>query len=118
VVVLDSDCHFTDEVRGEYKATTADVEEMQQLLEQLEVYKLNGYEVDEELDGAPTYRIYQEYADGTKVNAVWSGHKIKQAAKGAYSSIESFFEKWRKQAREEAEPADPDVVEEEEPVAE
>lgn len=100
VVSLYNDCHFRDAVKKTFTVTAAEVEKMRQLLEKGEVYKLDGYNHDEQLEGGATYRIYQEYLfEGTviKVNATWSGHEIKPEAMSAYAMIENFFDPWREQ---------------------
>lgn len=97
VVSLYNDCFYREAVKKTFDVTDQDVEKLQMLLAKLKVYQLNGYKHDEALDGGATYRIYQEYATGEKINAVWSGHKIKPEAKAAYYRIEQFFEPWRQQ---------------------
>lgn len=95
VVSLYNNNRFKEKVQRTFEVTEQDVEQLQQLLTKLKVYELDGYKHDEKLDGGATYRIYQEYASGEKINAVWSGHKIKPEAKAAYYRIELFFEPWR-----------------------
>lgn len=104
VVSLYNDCHFRDAVKKTFPVTTAEVEKLQQILENGQVYKLNGYHHDEALEGGATYRIYQEYlSDGnvTKVDADWFGHNIKPEAAAAYAAIERFFAPWREQVDKE-----------------
>lgn len=91
VVSLYNNCHWRDAVKKTFDVKEQDVERMQQLLAELQVYKLNGYKYDEYLEGGATYRIYQEYTSGTNINAVWSGHNIKPEARAAYNAIEKFF---------------------------
>ena len=76
------------------------VEELQELLAKNEVYKLDGYHVDEMLDGGATFRIHMEYSSGETVTADWFGVNIREEAWDAYYLIEGFFEPWRQQARE------------------
>ena len=95
VVCLYERCHYRDAINGEFKVKKSDVKAMQDLLDSLEVYKLNGYKYDECLDGAAPYRIYMEYSSGEKINAVWSGHDIKPEAEVAYAAIKRFFGRWR-----------------------
>ncbi len=97
VVSLYNDCFYREAVKKTFDVTEKDVEELQMLLAKLKVYELDGYRHEEDLEGGATYRIYQEYATGEKVNAVWCGHKIRMQAKAAYYRIEQFFEPWRKQ---------------------
>ena len=88
VVSLYNNCHWRDAVKKTFDVKEQDVERMQQLLAELQVYKLNGYKHDEVLEGGATYRIYQE-------NAVWNGHDIKPEALAAYNAIKNFFAQWR-----------------------
>ena len=104
VVSLYNDCHYREAVKKTFPVTTAEVEKLQQILENGQVYKLNGYHHDEALEGGATYRIYQEYlSDGnvTKVDADWFGHNIKPEAAAAYAAIERFFAPWREQVDKE-----------------
>ncbi|MBR1545182.1 MAG: hypothetical protein IJ633_00085 [Prevotella sp.] len=95
VVSLHNDCFYRDAVKKTFDVTEKDVERMQQILAEQKVYLLDGYKYDESLEGGATYRIYQEYASGDTVNAVWSGHNIKTEASAAYAAIERFFAPWR-----------------------
>lgn len=97
VVSLYNNCHYRDAVKKTFDVKEQDVERMQQLLADLKVYLLDGYQHDEQLEGGATYRIYQEYSSGTNINAVWSGHEIKPEAMAAYAAIERFFAPWREQ---------------------
>jgi len=90
------------------------VDELQELLAQNKVYELDGYMLDEMLEGGATYRIYMEYSSGEKVNASWFGHNVKDEAWAAYYLIEGFFEPWCQKAREmNPGAADGEVIEEE-----
>ena len=89
------------EIRAEYTVDAAVVDSMQTKLSEMKVYRLNGYDHEEDMTGGHIYRIYQEYDSGDKVNARWYGHDIKEDARAAYAAIERFFEPWRKRAREE-----------------
>ncbi len=97
VVSLYNNCHYRDAVNKTFDVKEQDVEQMQQLLVDLKVYQLDGYQHDEQLEGGAAYRIYQEYASGTHINVVWSGHDIKPEALAAYAAIEQFFAPWREQ---------------------
>ncbi len=97
VVSLYNKCHYRDAVNKTFDVKEQDVERMQQLLADLKVYQLDGYQHDEQLEGGAAYRIYMEYASGTHINAVWSGHEIKPEAEAAYAAIERFFAPWREQ---------------------
>jgi len=95
VVSLYNNCFYRDAVKKTFDVTEKDVERMQELLAEQKIYLLNGYKHDEALEGGATYRIYQEYASGDKVNAVWNGHNVKAEAASAYAAIERFFTPWR-----------------------
>ena len=82
VVSLYNNCFYREAVHKTFDVKEQDVERMQQLLAELEVYKLNGYKHNETLEGGTTYRIYMEYVSGEKVNAVWNGHHVKAEAQG------------------------------------
>ena len=100
VVALDLDNRFGDpEIRAEFPVGQEVVDSLQEMLAKGKVYKLNGYNVDEAMEGGRAYRIYQEYDSGEKVNARWYGHGISSDALAAYNMIERFFEPWRAKAR-------------------
>lgn len=106
VVALDLGNRFgKPEIHAEYPVGSHVVDSLQAMLAQAKVYKLNGYNVDEEICGGHSYRIYQEYDSGAKVNARWYGHNIKTEAWNAYHMIEAFFRPWREQALQENDPA-------------
>ena len=52
------------ETKKEYAVSADDVKRMQQLLQDLDVGKLNGYNQDDGMTGGHSYRVYMEYADG------------------------------------------------------
>jgi len=94
VVVRNEDCRFMESTRGEFEVDETVVEELQKLLEDNKVYKLNGYRLEEPITGGHSYRIYQEYSGGDKVNAFWYGSHVKDAAIKAYYLIFNFFKPW------------------------
>ncbi|MBO7604435.1 MAG: hypothetical protein J6S97_08500 [Bacteroidales bacterium] len=105
VVALDLGNRFgKPETHAEYQVGEDVVEKLSKMLSDAKVYKLNGYSVDEHISGGHSYRIYQEYDSGEKINARWYGHNIKQEALSAYHMIESFFRPWRTQAIQENDP--------------
>lgn len=71
------------------------------MLKEAKVYKLDGYRLEEPISGGHSYRIYQEYSSGDKVDARWYGNKIKNSAISAYDLIEYFFKPWRDRAESE-----------------
>ena len=106
VVALDLGNRFGNpEIHAEYTVGEDVVAKLSEMLADAKVYTLNGYSVEEHMNGGTTYRIYQEYDSGEKINAHWYGHDIKPEARSAYHMIESFFQPWRSQALRENDPA-------------
>ena len=106
VVALNMGNRFKDpEIHAEYPAGQETVDSLAKMLAEAKVYKLNGYNVEEAITGGHSYRIYQEYDSGEKINARWYGHHVKQEAWAAYRMIEAFFAPWRSQAARENDPA-------------
>lgn len=100
VVALDVGNRFgKPETHAEYPVGKEVVDSLRKMLADAKVYKLNGYSVEEPITGGYSFRIYQEYASGEKINAHWYGHKIKSEAISAYNMIEAFFRSWREQAQ-------------------
>ena len=83
------------EPQGDFTVSEEVVETLRRKLAEAEVYKLNGYSVEECITGGTTYRIYMEYASGEKINAHWYGHDVKDEARAAYYLIARYFEPWR-----------------------
>ena len=102
VVALKQGNRFGEpEIRAEYPVAPEVVDSLQAGLAERNVHRLNGYLVEEAMTGGYTYRIYQEYDSGEKVNASWYGHNIKEEAWAAYNYIATFFAPWRKQAQDQ-----------------
>ncbi len=84
------------EKKKERTVTAEDVKRMQQILQDLDVGKLKGYNRDDEMMGGTSYRVYMEYADGQKINATWYTHEPKELAVTTYNTIlrtlSAFFE--------------------------
>ena len=105
VVALDVGNRFEKpEIHAEYPVGKEVVDSLSKMLADAKVYKLNGYSVDEHIAGGYSFRIYQEYASGEKINAHWYGHNIKSEALSAYHMIEVFFRPWRERAVKENDP--------------
>ena len=105
VVALNLGNRFNDpEIHAEYPVGQEAVDSLAKLLAEAKVYKLNGYKVEEAITGGHSYRIYQEYSSGEKINARWYGNHVKQEAWAAYRMIEAFFAPWRAQATKENDP--------------
>lgn len=77
--------------KNEYPVTEKEVTELQQKLQELGVHDLNGYNQDDQLCGGSSYRIYMEYADGTKINATWATKQPLPLADKAYYAINSYL---------------------------
>ncbi|MBQ7686958.1 MAG: hypothetical protein IJT28_06985 [Bacteroidaceae bacterium] len=75
------------ETKKEYAVSADDVKRMQQLLQDLDVGKLNGYNQDDGMTGGHSYRVYMEYADGQKINATWYTHDPNELAVTTYNTI-------------------------------
>ena len=102
VVVMDEGNRFGDpEIHCTYPVDKSVVDSLSKLLSDNKVYQLNGYHLDEAICGGHSYRIYQEYSSGDKVNAFWYGHGVKDSAIAAYNLIEHFFAPWCKRAVED-----------------
>ena len=72
-----------------FAATEADVEALYNLIEQLEVKSLDGYNATEEMPGATDYRVHVEWADGSKATANWTNHGSNEKAATVYSSLKT-----------------------------
>lgn len=95
VVVLFQNCHYADERNGEFNIKKSDVSELQQMLENAEVYKIDGYKHEELVEGGTTCRIYMEYDTGEKINASWYGHGVSEEALADFAMIKDWFKPWR-----------------------
>ena len=82
-----------DSKKTEYRATQKDVTELSNILREKNIFKLNGYNVDEQMMGGTSYRIYMEFSSGEKLNATWFTHRPVALASDAYSTILRFMEK-------------------------
>lgn len=100
VVVKNEDCRFAECTRAEFEVDEAVVTKLQEILAEGKVYKLNGYHLDEAICGGHSYRIYQEYASGDKVNAFWYGQNVKEEAYNAFYLIYNYFKPWYDQVPE------------------
>ena len=105
-VILDRDSRCAPERTGTYEVGADVVQRLQEALAKAKVYELDGYYVDEAIDGGTIYRIYMEYDSGDKVNARWYGHDVKPDAYASYNMIFSYFEPWRSQVEAIEIPAD------------
>lgn len=89
----DIECRFAEETRKEIPVDAETVAELEELLKQQKVWKLDGYHKEEIIDGGTTHRFHVEYSDGRKVTASWYAHRPKQAAQTAYNTIMVFLDK-------------------------
>ena len=74
-------------IKEDYNVTEDDVKQMQQILQDLDVGKLNGYNQHEDMTGGSSFRVYMEYADGSNINATWYTHQPKEQAVTTYNTI-------------------------------
>ena len=99
VVVIDADNRFGYPViRRTFPVDKSVVDSLSQILDDLKVYKLDGYNLNEPICGGHSNRIHIEYSSGDKVHATWYGHKIKAEAITAYNTIAYFFSPWYNEA--------------------
>ena len=99
-------CVVYSENRGEgadrktYPVKESDVTELYNMLQDLKVDSLDGYNVSEDMTGGTSYRIHVEYADGRMVTANWFTHFPKGEAVVAYEAILRFLSsKAKKESR-------------------
>ena len=76
-----------DSEKTEYQATEQNVIELSNLLRDMNVFKINGYNVDERMTGGTSYRIHMEFSSGEKLNANWFTHKPEPLAIDVYNTI-------------------------------
>lgn len=76
-----------DPMKTEYRATEEDVRELTSILREKDVFELNGYNVDEQMTGGTSYRIYMEFSTGEKLNATWYVEKPLALATETYGTI-------------------------------
>lgn len=74
-----------------YPLTEKDVTELYNMLQDLKVDSLDGYNVSEDMTGGTSYRIHVEYADGRMVTANWFTHHPRGEAVVAYEAILRFL---------------------------
>lgn len=103
VVVLNDDNRFDDPViQRSYPVEKSVVDSLQQLLESAEIYKLDGYYLEEAITGGHSYSFRFKYSSGDEVSASWYGHGVKEEVLVAYNSIEKFFSPWCEQTAKDA----------------
>ncbi len=76
-----------DVKKTEYHATEQDVSELNRILREKDVFVLNGYNVDEQMTGGTSYRVYMEFSSGEKLNATWYAEKPLALATEVYGTI-------------------------------
>ena len=86
-VVKCTDAGTNFAVKKDYNVTEDDVKRMQQILQDLDVGKLNGYNKNEDMTGGSSFRVYMEYADGSNINATWYTHQPTDLAVKTYNTI-------------------------------
>lgn len=98
--------HFEPASRGDFEVDAAVRDSLETKLREIKVWELDGYNVEENMTGGATYRIYLEFSSGEKINATWYGHDIKDEALKAYGMIKRFFAPWMAKAEPEEEAPD------------
>ena len=81
----------SDSQKTEYPATAQDVEKLSNVLRDMNIFKLNGYNVDEQMTGGTSYRIHMEFSSGEKLTAYWFTHEPKPLAIDAYGTISRYM---------------------------
>lgn len=102
-VVRCTDAGTEFETKQSYNVNAEDVKQMQQILQDLDVGKLNGYNQNEDMMGGSSFRVYMEYADGSKINATWYTHEPKELAMTTYHTIQSQLSDYFKKGSESKE---------------
>lgn len=98
VVCLNANSDFERQMRCEFiPIPRTKLIRLWNLLDDLKPWEFDGYEQLSEEDGAPIYRIFMEYSDGSEFNARWSIHNPKSNVIEAYHAIVNFFSEWRNQ---------------------
>lgn len=82
-----------DSKKTEFSATEKDVTELRNILHEMNIYEIDGYNVSEQMTGGTSYRIHVEYASGEKLSASWFTHTPKPLALGAYNTILKYLKK-------------------------
>ena len=76
-----------DVKKTEYRATEQDVSGLSRILREKDAFVLNGYNVDEQMTGGTSYRVYMEFSSGEKLNAIWFTEKPLPLAMEVYGTI-------------------------------
>ena len=95
VVVKNHNCHFAEREEHTYEVSPEVVAQMQELLEKVNLNKVNGYNKESNERGGHEYRFHIEYDSGVKIHASWHTHTPKAEAVSVYNMIEQFFAPWR-----------------------
>ena len=80
-----------DPEKKKYPVKEKDVTALYDILQNLKIEDLDGYNVSEDMTGGTSYRIHVEYADGRKVTASWFTHAPMGEAVKAYQTILRFL---------------------------
>lgn len=95
-VVVCRNAGMENETKKEFPVTEAQVADFQQKLCRMDVSDIDGYNQDDRMPGGTIYRVYLEYADGKKINAIWQAEKPMSKAVNAYGVILSELSKLTK----------------------
>lgn len=77
--------------KTEYPATKQDVKDLYDLLIDMDVFKLDGYNVDNGIDGGTTYRISLGFSSGDKFKATWHAENPDPKVEAAFKKIWMFL---------------------------
>ena len=77
--------------KTEYPATKQDVKDLYDLLIDMDVFKLDGYNVDDGIDGGTTYRISLGFSSGDKFKATWHAENPDPKVEAAFKKIWMFL---------------------------
>lgn len=91
------------EIHKEYPISEEKIAELQDILSDRKIKKLDGYDYEEPITGGYAHRVHIEYASGESVTFRFYGHDVKQLAYDTFRQIEVFFYPWLKKAQEEEE---------------
>lgn len=89
------------EIHKEYPISEDKIAELEAIVSDRKVKKLDGYDYEEPITGGYAHRVHIEYASGQSVTFRFYGHNVKQLAYDTFRQIELFFYPWLKQAQEE-----------------
>lgn len=93
-VTLYENCHFQDATHGEYEVSPQVVKDLQKLIDNTKVYKVDGYDDEEGIDGGHEYSIKVIYDTGENIFAQWHTTSPNPIARDAFHQLNMFFNPW------------------------